>query len=398
MIALHKYYKFPKTKEGFDFYKKWYKTIDKEDKEEDILEFSKIFKNYSDMFINGNQKTQKLYDLLVEKGDKEALFLKLEAYEEEDNRIKVYQIEKKILEKPSKENFIKLFNFYEKRYRYDDIKRIKILMIEHGFNPRYTQEEIDELIIIQNKEKIKIDKMLDEIIASQDSKYIFKTADTIRKHGIGYHNYALKLYEASFLLDKSNAQAYYNASQTYYAYSKLIRYTPSQEENYKKFQDKSLTMLQKTINLNPYHLHANHTLLKIYSQAEAKKEEYFNLVKKLEQKKEEKKVFGLYLYANHRKNRANKILEELASNGYEEAILDLAVRAFDQEDLDENNLIDLRELYNTYAYKNKELAFKYLAKASEYEDVKSSLKLAKQWYKKSTLDKAKKQLKKLIKE
>ena len=56
IILLHEHYSFPETKEGFEYYKRYYPIVLKSDNAKDILTFAKIYKHYKEMFINGDQK------------------------------------------------------------------------------------------------------------------------------------------------------------------------------------------------------------------------------------------------------------------------------------------------------------------------------------------------------
>ncbi len=415
MIALNKYYKFPETKEGLDFYNKWYDTINEEDKVSDILEFAKIFAKYNDMFINGEQKSENLYDIAINLGSKEALFLQVENYAINYNEQKRVQIQEKILENPTEDDFIRLYNLYKKLYRNKEAKEIKALMLKNGFtykeNSKEKLEKLKKLRYKKDKENKEANKILDEIIASNNPEEIFKAADYLKKRY--QHTYALKLYEAGLLLDTTNANAYYEASKIY---KKLKPNNP-----------KALEYLKKAANNN--HFEANSQFLREYTKDQNHIEEYFALVEKLQQTPEGKRALADFYYKNNKKDKANQILDELAKKGDEEAILTLALRIpsnykFNPEEsilikkwqeyiiesnnitlknkfeekitprayynyykimekkaIEEKNIIVLRGLYEHNKYQKKELALKYLQEAANYADVKSNLILANEYLK-----------------
>ncbi|MFY9074485.1 tetratricopeptide repeat protein [Malaciobacter mytili] len=419
MIALNKYYKFPETKEGFDLYNKWYETINKEDKTEDILEFANIFSKYNDMFINGKQKTQHLYNLAVELGSEDALFLQIEAYLKEYNYPKINQIKKKILENPTEEKLTKLYTLYKSKYMNTEASKIIELMTSYGFTYKQTTEEKLKDLIYKKDSQDEINKILEEVIASKDSKEIFQTADYLKKKY--KYTYALKLYEAGLLLDNTNAHAYYEASEIY----RRGNYT----ENLKRDENKALESLQKAADYN--HFKASAELLREYTKNQENIQDYFNLVEKLKQTKEGKRALAQYYYNNYKKAKANEILNELAQEGDEEAILELALRipskySFNPEEfnltkkwqkniiesnnlslkkkfeekissfrfasyyttmneelvkkaLEEKNIITLRELYIKNRYRNYDIALEYLQTAANYGDVKSNLNLARDY-------------------
>ncbi len=421
MIALNKYYNFPETKEGFDFYNKWYETINKEDKTKDILEFANIFAKYNNMFINGQEKTQSLYNLAVELGSEDALFLQIEAYLKEYNYSKINQIEKKILENPTEDKLNRLYTLYKNNYMNKEAIKIADLMTTYGFTLK--QEPKDKLnqIIYKNDKQAEINKILEEVIASKDLKKIFDTADYLKKKY--KYSYAIKLYEAGFLLDNKNANAYYEASEIYKK--------GSYRENLKKDETKALEFLKKAVENN--HFKASAKLLKEYTKNQENIQNYFNLVEKLKQTKEGKRALAQYYYNNNRKAKANEILDKLAQDGDEDSMLELALRVpskyhFNPEEynltkkwqkniiesnnltlkkkfeekifsfrfasyyttineelikkaLEEKNIITLRNLYQKNRYKNYDMALEYLQIAASYDDVKSNLDLAREYLK-----------------
>ncbi len=419
MIALNKYYKFPETKEGLELYNKWYETINIEHKVEDILEFTSIFAKYNDMFINGQEKTAKLYNLVIELGNEDALFLQLEAYLKVYNYPKINQTKKKILENPTEEKLNRLYTLYKSKYMNTEASKIIELMTSYGFTYRQTTEEKLYALIYKKDSQDEINKILDEIIASKNSKEIFQTADYLKKKY--KYSYAIKLYEAGLLLDNTNAHAYYEASEIY----RRGNYT----ENLKKDETKAFESLQKAADYN--HFKASAELLRKYTKNQENIQDYFNLVEKLKQTKEGKRALAQYYYNNYKKAKANEILNELAQEGDEDAMLELALRIpskynFNPEEynltkkwqkniiesnnltlkkrfeekissfrfssyyttmneelikkgLEEKNILTLRELYKKNRYRNYDMALEYLQTAANYGDVKSNLDLAREY-------------------
>ncbi len=449
IVVLNKYYKFPETKEGLDLYNKWYDDINKEDDPKDILEFSKIFKKYNSMFINGVQKSKKLYNLLIEKD--EILFELLKFHLKEDYR-KRKEIEEKILKTADQETFRKLYELYYKE-RLSINKRLlekadqetlqnlynlysnsykntsTIIEVMKGKGFTYTQP-IEEKIknLLRKNKKQELTKLIDELIMSKNTKEIFQAANYLKKRSYKYKN-ALKLYEAGLKLDNKNAKAYFELAEIYFK--------GKYNEKLKKDRDKALELLEKAAIYN--YPKANELLLINYSKDKKYLDKYFSLVKKLQKSIEGRKTLATYYKKSRRKTNENKILDELAQDGDEESILELALRKqskynfnpeefklskkwqnsilegnnsqliqkfrdkifsrsyrssygfeeirkkFIDKDLKEKNIITLRKLYQKNSYKNSELALKYLKQVAEFGDVKSNFDLARHYLYDDTL-------------
>lgn len=448
MIALNKKYNFPETKEGLNYYNKWLDLITSQKNSENILAFAKIFKNYKDMFINGDLKYEKL--LTLAKDEKESLWLLLDYY------INNYDIEKEvdirdiILKDATKDDLKKLYEIYTKNIyknragHYDyKAKEIMDIMVKKGFinDNKNSFKYLNKIYELDKKQEI--ENTINAIYNSNSFDDIYKSAKLLKAN---HDKRSIKLYEKAISLtnDKKIKSDIYYDLYVVYSYYKTFNINQNEEKQISAIKKASSLGLEK----------AKATLISKYLNDKKYKKEYEELKQEYFKTLDGKKSFARALYKAYKKDASYKIWEELAANYDEDAVVELAfkkksfafmfskAKADDEakkwqqyiikhpneslikkakakffnsssmkfepnfletilkKDLKEQNIITLRKLTDYYKFTNKELALKYLQAAANSGDVKSKLELANFIYlrKKATMDKGIAILEKLSKE
>ena len=80
MLELNKIYLFPQTKEGVDFYTKWYDLVLKSKDTKDIIAFANVYGKYQDMFSDGIKNYIVLLNKAIKLGNKEAVYMLIDKY------------------------------------------------------------------------------------------------------------------------------------------------------------------------------------------------------------------------------------------------------------------------------------------------------------------------------
>ena len=141
MVELNTTYLFPQTKEGYDYYVKWYDAVLKSKDVNVIMLFSDVYKDYMRMFINGNNKYFKLLETAMRLGNEDAMFRLLAVparYYKKGSAL-----ERQIIKQSDEPGLLKLLAFYDYLMRYEDSKKIKELMIIRGYKTTYDKKEFD---------------------------------------------------------------------------------------------------------------------------------------------------------------------------------------------------------------------------------------------------------------
>ncbi|AXX93589.1 hypothetical protein CPU12_11145 [Malaciobacter molluscorum LMG 25693] len=449
MVALNKNYNFPETKEGLKYYNKWINLIDNKKNSKDIISFAKVFKNYKDMFINGNLKYEKLLNLA--KDDKDTLFLLLNHYINAHKYEKEVDTKDAILKNATKEDLQKLYDIYTKsiykarggHYEYK-AKEIRDLMVKKGFINENKSSFFYLDKIYESNNKTEIDNILNKIYNSNSFEDIYQSAKLLKSEK---DKRSIKFYEKAITLTddkKIKSEIYYDL---------YFIYTYNKAYNINKDEQKQMDVLKKSFSLGSdkakYSLTIKYRNNKKYKdEYEQLKEDYFKTI-------EGKKEFANILYKGYARKEAYKIWEELASTNHDEdSIIALAFKQnafaamflksksddvskkwqhyiiehpnksliekakkkfFDnssskkfepnfletilKKDLKEQNIITLRNLYDYYRFSNGLNAFKYLQSAVNAGDVKSKIQLSQLYFKrKSSVNKGLDILKELSKE
>lgn len=417
MLDLNKHYNFPQTKEGLEYFNKWYKLIDSKDDKEEIFKVTKIYEDYADMFINGKTKVLNLYKLSSKLGYKPALIKQIDALLFNYDFLEARKIEDKIINTLNEDELRQLYKTYKKRYKRTDAKRVAKIIESKGYkiqiDDRITQ--IKKYMYSKNK-KDQFNNLVNQTLDEKNKEDIQKLADYL------YSRYkltkALQAYEILLTIDPKNANAY-NKIGNIYARGNY-------KEKLKKDITKAIKYYKKASELK--NETATIALLQIYSTKKEYLEDFFKLKQTLESTTKGQLLLVKYYGKKRLKNKANEILEKLAKDGNHDALLTLALRTqskynFDpeeykrikkyqqqilntkdkvlfekyknelkdkylrssykeqvtqilQKDIENKNILSLRKLYRMGKYKDKENAIKYLKLASSYGDIKSSIDLA----------------------
>ncbi len=417
MLELNKHYFFPDTKQGLKLYRTWYKNIDKSDKPSEIFEIAKVYEKYKEYFINGEEKSLKLFQLAYDLGEKEALIYKSEKLIESYNMKEALKLKDKSLETLNDEELKLLYMafFNNKRLRY--ARDIEAMVEDRGIKLPF-EVELRKLkkSRYRKDQKEYFDNLIKEVISSKDAIKIEKLADTLRE--MKRYKDAIKAYKRVIKLNKANKDAYYWLGNIYSSIYKV------------KDTKQSIKYLKKAALLN--HKEATIKLLRKYSKGEETLTEFFELKNKLEKTQEGKLILAKYYEKERLKTRQLLLLDELAKANNHEAIVELAllrkkrykfdpqrykIRTYWKEYVKKTSdkklenryikaledkyrlsrvlkqeLIDYYEkqsakgriavnikLYNHYRYKDKSKAIDFLKKAYEAGDVKSAYELIKEF-------------------
>jgi uncharacterized protein len=394
MISLYDYYQFPETKEGFDYYKKWYNTIDEKDSPKDILAFAKVFIDYKEMFINGDDKLLHLLNLSLKSNNEDELFSLLKfLYLVKNNTKYIYikidktlydKVENKLLKLATTKILDELNLYYEKINEFNKAWNIRKLMKERGYKESFPAklEKLEKLYTSHKEKRKDIENILNDIIKTKDIKKILKAAKTITKRKYYVYKNAVTLLNSALKYDSKNPQIYLKLSSIY-------NYTDS-TKSIKKDAKKSFEYLKKAAFLNSYE--ASSSIFRSYASewknywihlTADEKKEYFILKKKLLKTSEGKRALADIFYKSKKKDTSNKLLDELANKGDEKAILTLALRTSYQSEFNPEEE-KLAQKWRKYIVKShntflKNELKKYANPSKEYSPFKN---IAKELYEK----------------
>ncbi|AXX93587.1 hypothetical protein CPU12_11155 [Malaciobacter molluscorum LMG 25693] len=449
MIDLAKYYDFPKTKEGLYLFNKWYKTVKNSTDSQSMQKIADVYLKNHDMFIDGENKALNLYKKSYAMGNLDAAVKLIEYYSNTYKKDEKKQIEDAVLNKLSDSQIIELYSFYKNKYKRKDAENLLTLMNKKGLKEpfEFRLKEFKSLIYYIYKEdsKQKYDEFIKDVIASKNIENMLKTAKVLKSK----YKYldAIKVYNEILKLDDTKAEIYADLSEIYSR--------GSYRESLSRDKEKSLEYLQKAFNLND--TNAAKDLLNHYSTKPEYIDDYEKLVTKLKKSDEGKFILAKFYQIKRKKDKADSLLNELANDGYKDAILELATKSvstynFNPEDyklikkwqdyiLKSNdiklkqdllkkldtyyyrknykntieslkkdiastketakiNILDLRELAQKNKYSHPKEALEYYKKAASYGDVFSKRALASMYLNRDfkEYDKAVEILKALMKE
>lgn len=355
MIDLDTDYQFAHTQEGLTYYKKWYPLILKQNTPEAITEFSKVFKKYQDMFINGEMKYKQLLDTAKVKGSTEALYELLKYYKNDMIGNKVFKKKynetvELILNDKSKENLEKFRTLAYDMHKSKLIYRIETLMIKKGYihtnlkNRNELNTAYSESHYIGHDEN-RLPNIVDKIIKSNSVEDIYYASKQIKHREPKLRE---KLLQTALKLTtdkKLKGEIYFDLVDTREKrieqiknineyYRKKLRKTEDQKEikkiniklsKYKK-EKKKISNKEKIIELYEKavtydNLKAMKKLFYIYKKDMDKYEKEFHLItKKLKSSDEGSKFFiDRYSYTSN-----IDIYDKLAKKGDKNLILLLA--------------------------------------------------------------------------
>ncbi|RXJ98180.1 hypothetical protein CRU98_10485 [Arcobacter sp. CECT 8986] len=431
MVDLAKYYDFPKTKEGLYLYNKWYKIIENSNDAKNIQKAADVYLENKDMFINGENKALTLYKKSYALGDLDAAVKLIEYYSNNYKKDEKNELQKSVINKLSDSQIIELYSFYKKKYRRSDSEQILKLMNEKGIKEPFEArlKEFKSKIYYSSREKYKqqYNDFINNVILSKNVDEMLQTAQLLKSK----YKYldAIKIYEQIIKIDDSKAEVYNDLAQIYSR--------GSYREDIKKDKEKSVSYLEKASNLN--NIDASKELLNHYSSKPEYIDKYEELVKKLKDSNDGKFALAEFYKRKGKKDKADTLFNELANDGNNEAILELATKStssynFNPEayklikkwqdyilksddiklkqdllkkldsyylkrnykdtieklkkDIDsrkevsEINILDLRELARKNKYRDSKKALEYYKTAASYGDVYSKRQLAELYLKK----------------
>lgn len=417
MIELSKYFDFPQTIEGLQYFDKWYENIDENEDPKQLALLGDIYYDYSDMFLNGKEKALKLLNKASSEGNLDAKVSLIKHYITEYNTKKVNEIEGNIIDKLSVSQLQELYTIYTDKRKREKAEKVASYLAEREAEVPYDlQLKKVKSLIYRTSSQEKVNEFIDKTIASNDVEKITKLADILVKRR-GYQE-AIKLYKAAIKLDAKNADAYYNLAMIYNRGNYL--------QNLKKDKEKSNKYFMKAVELN--HVEATVKVLDAYSNSKESLDKYLKLKNKLLSSNQGILILANYYKKNRYTEKARDLFEKLAEDKNQEAILELALkipsnynfnpeayvsakrwqefilssnntklkdkftkeviekrsyrRAFpevikklEQEILNSDNILTLRKFAQKNRYSNIDFSIKLYEKASKAGDIKSSLKL-----------------------
>ncbi|WP_375723273.1 sel1 repeat family protein [Arcobacter sp. KX21116] len=359
MIELNKIYLFPQTKEGFEFYKKWYNLVLKNNKSKDLLSFAKVYNEYKSMFINGELKYIDLLEAADKLGNKNAAIILVNQYKNDmdfsrvvDNYEKPKKFYERIVKKVNpKDIVIKKSNEYSTM----DIKNLKKAALKDNYlATRYLL-----------KKYLKDKKYLDDYLAFE--KKALKLNESKRALADFFYEYINKT-KGIQLLEELAKQGNADAIATLATKPRNgFRYdikrdskeklTDSEERilgilsdaTKKVYEDPNIKIVAKPIPKNTNYLLDD-------SKGALKWQEFIINDNKP------------YLISKLRTTISNNIITYDIYKDLREKL--------EEKEIKEQNIYTLRELSNYYKRKNKKLSEKYLETASKLGDEKSSNDLA----------------------
>ncbi|RXJ89488.1 hypothetical protein CRV01_08405 [Arcobacter sp. CECT 8983] len=440
MLELSKYFDFPQTIEGLQYFDKWYENIDENDAAEQVALLGEIYYDYSDMFLNGEEKALKLLNQASKKGNLDAKISLIKHYLNEYKTQEANEIENNIIDKLSVKQLQKLYSIYFDKRKREKAEKVASYLAEREADIPYDlQLKKVKSIIYRGSSQEKVKEFIEKTIATNDVEKITKLADILVKRRA--YKEAIKLYTALIKLDNENADAYYNLAMIYNRGSYL--------QNLEKDKEKSNKYFMKAVELN--HLEATVNVLDAYSNSKESLDKYLELKNKLLSSNEGILVLANYYKKNRYNEKARELFEKLAEENDHKAILELALkipsnynfnpeeyvsarrwqefilsssntklkdkftkeviekrsfrRAFpevtkklEQEILNSDNILTLRKFAQKNRYSNIDFSIKLYEKASKAGDIKSSLELVSLYTNKKVnkYDKAVEVLQKLI--
>lgn len=416
MILLNKYYKYPYTKEGLKNYTLWYENILKSNNKEYIYKLALIYLEYSSMFINGEEKATALLKkasvLGYKKADLKLINLKLKKYKTKE----ALSHAQKIQDYLNEEELSELYKIYSKRYKRKEASDLLDYMKEKNYATPFDENFTLLRKYMYNKaNKNNYNSFINEVITSKNIVHMEKLAKYL-KDRLRYKD-SIRVYKELLKINYQNADVYYELAKIYER--------SNTRDKHKKDTEKSKEFYKKAIKYG--HKEASYKLLISYSSKKELMNEYLKLKEELEKTEKGKLSIVKYLRYKSFNAKANILLEELALNGNEDAILSLALNKpsrfnfdpdaynqtkkwqkyikeegskslqqkylkelktynysrvfpneldfFNEQELKDENILTYRELYKKNKYRNKEYALKYLKLAVEANDVKSAMDL-----------------------
>ncbi|MGB7401569.1 MAG: tetratricopeptide repeat protein [Arcobacter sp.] len=435
MIELNKKFVFPETKEGFDYYNKWYPLVLQSKNSSDIMDFAEVFYEYKDMFISGKEKYVALLEAAANEKFKKPLFKLLQIYLYDYDHKKIKDTQSKILLNASKEDLTKIYDLYLNMNKEKDVKKIETIIVQKGYSIPVTKKFL-RFKNFRNLKKEEVSKILNDILASNEYEKIVTTAN-ILKIRREYEKSKL-FFKKAITLKNDDADTYVEYADLYDKMASQHRVLSGKDEKYKDYQEEIISNLKEAIKYGQSEAYGK--LLKVYSKEKYFKNDYELLIEKLS-----KTTQGNRILANSSSgsfftpdDNIKDYYTKAAMNGDEESIVHLATRvpytyqpdlkrdedtkkwqeyilnsnnpalqkrfkkvlfsykyknskslenvkvAITNIDLKNDNIFTLRRLYRDLKNSNPTKAIEYLQKAVNFGDVSSTYELIKVYRQKNT--------------
>ncbi|MGB5868168.1 MAG: hypothetical protein WBG69_09890 [Arcobacteraceae bacterium] len=353
MIELNKIYLFPQTKEGFEFYKKWYKLVLKNNNSKNLLSFAKVYNDYKSMFINGELKYIDLLEAADKLGNKNAAIIFVNQYNNDRNFSRVvdnYEKPKKFYERVvkkvnPKDIVIKKSNEYSTM----DIKNLKKAALKDNYLAtryllkKYLRDKkyLDDYLAFEKK-ALKLNESK-RALADFFYEYINKTKgiqllEELAKKGNAdaIATLATQQKNTHYLLDDSKGalkwQKFILNDNKPYLISKLRTTISNNIITYDTYKDLREKLEEK--ELKEQNIYTLRELSNYYKRKNKKlSEKYLETASKLGDEKSSNDLANFYIYDKRDKVKSNEILEKLASEGKISAINDLAYSSSKSKDI-----------------------------------------------------------------
>ena len=343
MLNLNKDYLFPETKEGLEYFHKWYDLVLKSDSPKDIEAFRVLFVKYESMFINGRKK----YLALLEKsasfapefeGNKNALINLYGYYLQSYEYKKRKAVESKILLNADKNDYLSLFEI--------NLDYSEFLAAEDIYNKVKTEQLVssDELQLMmfkmyttmKRKNKARellgqISKLSNAAIKSEALAYAkYDRRKTYTRYGKD-KRYRFNFSTKSFDINDRETKSYREKTREYYTL-----YFSSDRELYNQ---KLEALSKKEMLLNTQG--ATEKLLTLYKKNN-EREKFLSLQAQILELDLIQPLTELskYYYDNRQEFRAYDALNKLAEEGNSAAMYRLVMGYIDETDFEQPALIN----------------------------------------------------------
>ncbi|GHB65560.1 hypothetical protein GCM10008107_13240 [Psychrosphaera saromensis] len=334
MLNLNKDYLFPETKEGVEYFHKWYDLVLQSNSPEDIEAFRTLFVKYESMFINGREK----YLALLEKsasfapefeGNKNALInlygYYLQFYESKKQKI----VEDKILLNADKNDYLSLF---EISLDYSEFEKAEAIYNKVRTEQLVSSAELQLMmfkIYTSKKQKFKAKELLTQITALDNADIKSDALAYAKRYR--YTRYPFKFNAKSFDINDRNTESYREKVKRYYSL-----YFSSDR---KLYNQKLEALSKKEMLLNTQGATAR--LLELYKKNN-QREKFLSLQAQILELDLIQPLTELskYYYDNGQEFRAYDALNKLAEEGNSAAMYRLVMAYIDETDFEQPALIN----------------------------------------------------------
>lgn len=331
MIALNQIALFPENKEGLEYYTKWYPLVLTSSAPAQILSFAEVFNKYKYMFINGEDKYFRLLGRAADLGDRSALFILLKEF----NYNYQYAVPNRIIPNATDDELLRLLRFFKEKRLKQKVQDIEKILISRNVSLDYKTLYEELQYLYKEKDDSNFNLKLETALLIDDQTQLLKIAKFLAYRG--KYNKAASVYERLIALDNNNPSYYQKLEESY---------RRSSVYNNNSNAEKRIQALKAASLLDDYETTID--LLKIYAKGQKLKdgkllpgtnrrnttefsgidltEQYYQHVKQISQMNEAKRGLAKFYYNNRDVIRGAKILNELAENGNENAMVMLAKR------------------------------------------------------------------------